>query len=82
MYVCMYEGGSGGVGGSNTLTSPEISVSLSFLQLYRETIQDLLAPPNPSNAHSAADDNLLIREDPVRCANLCVAFGSVNALVT
>ena len=67
----MYEGGSGGVGGSNNLTSPEISVSLSFLQLYRETIQDLLAPPNTSNAHSAADDNLLIREDPVRYSKLC-----------
>ena len=34
----MYVGGSGGVDGANTLTSPEISVSLSFLQLYRETI--------------------------------------------
>jgi hypothetical protein len=42
----------------------EITISLSFLQLYRETIQDLLAPASsngPSN-----DDNLLIREDPQR----------------
>jgi hypothetical protein len=41
----------------------EITVSLSFLQLYRETIQDLLAPASGSNVW---DDNLAIREDPVR----------------
>lgn len=39
----------------------EVSVSLSFLQLYRETIQDLLSP-----GANAGDDNLLIREDPQR----------------
>ena len=41
----------------------EIVVTLSFLQLYRETIQDLLAPANGSQV---GDDNLLIREDPQR----------------
>jgi hypothetical protein len=41
----------------------EISISLSFLQLYRETIQDLLAPASGSNVW---DDNLAIREDPAR----------------
>lgn len=39
----------------------DIKVTLSFLQLYRETIQDLLVP-----AVSANEDNLLIREDPQR----------------
>jgi len=43
--------------------SAEVTVSLSFLQLYRETIQDLLGPANGSNI---GDDNLLIREDPQR----------------
>ena len=42
----------------------DIVISLSFLQLYRETIQDLLAPAN-GNAISS-DDNLVIREDPQR----------------
>jgi hypothetical protein len=42
----------------------EITISLSFLQLYRETIQDLLAPA--SGNVSSSDDNLLIREDPQR----------------
>jgi hypothetical protein len=41
----------------------EITISLSFLQLYRETIQDLLAPINGT---SVGDDNLAIREDPHR----------------
>lgn len=39
----------------------EVVVTLSFLQLYRETIQDLLAP---ANGTQVGDDNLLIREDP------------------
>lgn len=38
----------------------DISITLSFLQLYRETIQDLLAPAT----NSGAEDNLVIREDP------------------
>lgn len=42
----------------------EITISMSFLQLYRETIQDLLAPAN--GATTTADDNLAIREDPQR----------------
>ena len=42
----------------------EINISLSFLQLYRETIQDLLAPANGSAP--SGDDNLMIREDPQR----------------
>eukprot|EP01032_Pedospumella_encystans_P027501 gene27501-31082_t len=42
----------------------EITISLSFLQLYRETIQDLLAPAN--GTATSTDDNLLIREDPQR----------------
>lgn len=42
----------------------EITISLSFLQLYRETIQDLLAPAN--GAAAAVDENLQIREDPNR----------------
>ncbi len=33
----------------------EIVITMSFLQLYRETIQDLLAP-------SSTEDNLIIRE--------------------
>ena len=36
----------------------DINISLSFLQIYRETIQDLLSP--------AVEDNLAIREDPSR----------------
>lgn len=41
----------------------EITVTMSFLQLYRETIQDLLAPAS-SPFSGGADDNLAIREDP------------------
>ena len=41
----------------------DITVSLSFLQLYRETIQDLLAPVN---GVAVSEDNLAIREDPAR----------------
>jgi hypothetical protein len=41
-----------------------INVSLSFLQLYRENIQDLLAPANSTGNNN--DENLAIREDPVR----------------
>ena len=40
----------------------DISVSLSFLQLYRETIQDLLSPVS----NSSSDENLIIRENPQR----------------
>lgn len=36
----------------------DIKISLSFVQLYRETIQDLLVQPN------GVDDNLIIRENP------------------
>ena len=43
----------------------EIVVSLSFLQLYRETIQDLLSPAT-GNSNQVSDDNLAIREDPQR----------------
>jgi hypothetical protein len=39
----------------------DINVSVSFLQLYRETIQDLLSP-----ASGEQGENLQIREDPVR----------------
>lgn len=42
----------------------DITISLSFLQLYRETIQDLLAPAN--GTATTVDDNLQIREDPQR----------------
>lgn len=42
----------------------DMTISLSFLQLYRETIQDLLTQAN-GNA-SSGDENLLIREDPVK----------------
>ncbi|RYG70098.1 hypothetical protein EON64_01040 [archaeon] len=38
----------------------DITITQSFIQLYREQIQDLLAPP------SAEQDSLVIREDPVR----------------
>lgn len=38
-----------------------ITIKLSFLQIYRETIQDLLAN---NNNNSSSDDNLAIREDP------------------
>mmetsp|Transcript_19171 Transcript_19171/g.18512 ORF Transcript_19171/g.18512 Transcript_19171/m.18512 type:complete len:915 (-) Transcript_19171:147-2891(-) len=47
-----------------------VTVTLSFLQLYRETVQDLLAPisaiSNGQNKHQsdANEDNLMIREDP------------------
>lgn len=41
----------------------DVTVSLSFLQLYRETIQDLLVQIN-NNGNQ--DDNLVIREDPVK----------------
>lgn len=45
-------------------TETEIAVTMSFLQLYRETIQDLLAPVTTSSHTS--EDNLAIREDPSR----------------
>lgn len=44
----------------------QITITLSFLQLYRETIQDLLAPANTSPSLTGGDDNLPIREDPHR----------------
>lgn len=63
----------------NRETSADINVSISFLQLYRETIQDLLSPSltNQSNGPSALsattssaypqeNENLQIREDPIR----------------
>ena len=58
--------------------STEVTVTLSFLQLYRETVQDLLAPVNmqmqnnnTSHGNDKAQgqedkDNLVIREDPHR----------------
>lgn len=46
------------------------SISMSFLQLYRETIQDLLAPmasiKRSDSSIDAYNDNLPIREDPQR----------------
>ncbi len=45
-------------------SNADINVSVSFLQLYRETIQDLLSPAN--NSPGGNDENLAIREDPVR----------------
>ncbi len=42
----------------------DIKVTLSFLQLYRETIQDLLAPAIAAPSIGTSEDNLLIREDP------------------
>ena len=44
----------------------ETTVTLSFLQLYRETIQDLLAPASGNNQTLVSDDNLAISEDPIR----------------
>ena len=48
-------------------------VSLSFLQLYRETVQDLLAPLSSEAVNAsqrsikiACGSNLAIREDPMR----------------
>ena len=50
--------------------SASVKVTLSFLQLYRETIQDLLAPiaseGKSQNNDAAADVNLNIREDPLK----------------
>ena len=56
-----------------------VKVTLSFLQLYRETIQDLLAPLSDATATAGAvscnsqrratstsESNLAIREDPTR----------------
>lgn len=47
-------------------------VSLSFLQLYRETVQDLLAPLSSETANTSQrsikttfESNLAIREDPM-----------------
>lgn len=42
----------------------DMTISLSFLQLYRESIQDLLSQASGNNASS--EDNLLIREDPIK----------------
>lgn len=42
----------------------DMTISLSFLQLYRESIQDLLSQASGNNAPS--EDNLLIREDPIK----------------
>eukprot|EP00981_Chlorochromonas_danica_P009276 scaffold2593_cov166-Ochromonas_danica.AAC.1 len=59
----------------------EITISQSFLQLYRETIQDLLLPATTSSSTTSptvgggggggggsggSEENLIIREDPVR----------------
>ena len=44
----------------------EITITISFLQLYRETIQDLLAPGAASNLPGAVEENLNVREDPSR----------------
>lgn len=45
----------------------EVSITMSFLQIYRETIQDLLAPAAAAQPQSVSnDDNLPIREDPHR----------------
>lgn len=43
----------------------DMTISLSFLQLYRETIQDLLSQAN-GNTSPSAEENLLIREDPIK----------------
>ena len=55
-----------------------VKVTLSFLQLYRETIQDLLAPlaeaptagaagnSSQRRAPTTSESNLAIREDPTR----------------
>jgi len=42
------------------------SISMSFLQIYKESIQDLLAPHHPSSSSSTSSGNLMIREDPSR----------------
>lgn len=42
----------------------DMTISLSFLQLYRESIQDLLSQASGNN--SPSEDNLLIREDPIK----------------
>jgi hypothetical protein len=46
----------------------EIKVTMSFLQIYRENIQDLLAHSIVSGGSGgiSAEDNLPIREDPQR----------------
>lgn len=46
----------------------DIKVTMSFLQIYRENIQDLLshAIVSGGNPGISADDNLPIREDPQR----------------
>jgi len=46
----------------------EVTVTMSFLQLYRETIQDLLSPAGVASSQPGQqqDDNLLIREDPYK----------------
>ena len=44
------------------VSNADINVSISFLQLYRETIQDLLSP----GTSGSEGENLQIREDPVR----------------
>ncbi len=41
----------------------DINITLSFLQIYRETIQDLLSP---ATGAQMGEDNLAIREDPQR----------------
>ena len=51
------------VDGVTSTTTSDITIGMSFLQLYRETIQDLLSPASGSQV---ADDNLAIREDPQR----------------
>ena len=56
-------------------TNTDVKITLSFLQLYRETIQDLLAPASSTYGDgkgsvtphkSISEDNLVIREDPRR----------------
>jgi kinesin family member 5 len=43
----------------------DCTISMSFLQIYRETIQDLLGPITGSS-NMNMEDNLAVREDPQR----------------
>jgi Kinesin motor domain len=71
----------------------ETTITVSFLQLYRETIQDLLSAANMKTS-SIYDENLQVREDPLRgfyvdglqvthtCHNFTLTFHNFNANIS
>jgi hypothetical protein len=51
---------------ANNQQDIDITVTMSFLQIYRENIQDLLSSAVVVGGGGMLEDNLPIREDPTR----------------